>query len=117
MCNGLRQRDTAIGEQVLMFHIAVGGHLAWAHNGVLYTYDDGCRKMYTGVMPELIVARCRSYFVRLEGLFMLLPESTGQVTDEDMLALVQHAIDDIQAKQRGRHLVCAASGGLQSEGP
>ena len=90
-CLGAKLYDAGLYELVTFLHIIVGDTYMWAHNGSLYIYEEGCRKLFTGVMPERIVSLCRVYFLRLEGLFLSLPPSPGEVSDQQFLDLLEQA--------------------------
>ena len=80
-----RYTDIFVRDFVALLWIMVGDQFLRAHNGVCYLYHDhGAFEVYTGVPPESMFTRIKSYLQRLEGLFRLMPSTTRR-TDEGLL--------------------------------
>ena len=72
----LRKRlcDVGLYEHVLMLHLIEGGRHVVAHDGVFYGLADGAWQMFTGVISEGVLRRVKTFFLRLEGMLLVLAD-------------------------------------------
>ena len=67
--------------------MAVMQDLVRCHGGILFVFQDGAFRPYSGVMPECVLATCRKCLLRLEGIFRIM--SAGEAPNNDSAILNQ----------------------------
>lgn len=80
--------DIGLCEHVLLLHIMEGDNYIRSHDGTFYFYDDGAFRIYSGVISESVLGRCKAYLLALQGLFRKLADKQPVPTadsDEELL--------------------------------
>ncbi|CAK0879999.1 unnamed protein product [Prorocentrum cordatum] len=84
-CRFCRLVDIGLRGHCMLLHLFIGDILIRARDGVLRVYQDGAWQAYNGVIAESVLARCRSYLIYLEGIFLLLEKLPRAASDEVFL--------------------------------
>ena len=80
----LRLTDLHVRELVMLLWVVEGNTHLRCHDGNIYFYLDGAFRLHRGVPPQSTLARCKNFFLHLEGLFRLMG-AARLTTDEHLL--------------------------------
>ena len=81
---GLRLTDIHLRELIMILWIVDGESHMRCQHGNIYFFHNGAFTVHRGVPPQGALARCKNFFLRLEGLFRLMG-SPRLLTDGDVL--------------------------------
>ena len=92
----LRLTDLHVRELVMFLWIVEGDVHMRCHDGNIFFFRDGAFRLHRGVPPQSTLARCKKFFLRLEGIFRLMG-SARLVTDEN----VREEVDKLLRENNG----------------
>ena len=95
----LRLTDLHLRELVVLLWIIEGEQFMRCHDGNLYFFHLGAFALHKGVPPQGTLARCKRFFVQLEGLFRQMG-GAKLTTDEDVLNVVQDLLEAVNNSAR-----------------
>ena len=115
--NRLRLTDLHLRELVMLLWIIEGERHMRCHDGNLYFFNLGAFALRKGVPPQATLARCKRFFMQLEGLFRLMGAARLS-TDDDVLESVRGLLQSHNHSARELLLACedAASGHIPGPG-
>ena len=87
----LRLADLHLRELVVLLWIIEGERSMRCHDGNLYFFHLGAFALHKGVPPQATLARCKRFFLQLEGLFRLMG-SAKLTCDDDVLGVLQELL-------------------------
>ena len=113
----LRLTDLHLRELVMLLWIIEGERHMRCHGGNLYFFNIGAFALHKGVPPQGTLARCKRFFMQLEGLFRLLG-AARLTTDDDVLNNIQQLLGDYNNSAQQLLLACEdeASGHIPGAG-
>eukprot|EP00439_Symbiodinium_sp_Y106_P079671 s636_g18.t1 len=109
--------DLNLRELVMLLWIIEGERHMRCHEGNLYFFNLGAFALHKGAPPQGTLARCKRFFMQLEGLFRLLGAAQLK-TNDDVLDQVEQLLDDNNNSAQQLLFACedAASGHIPAAG-
>ena len=98
----LRLSDLHLRELVMLLWIIEGEQFMRCHDGNLYFFHLGAFALHKGVPPQGTLARCKRFFLQLEGLFRLMGNAK-LTSDNDVLSVVQDLLQTMN--NSAKHLL------------
>ncbi|CAE7311176.1 unnamed protein product, partial [Symbiodinium necroappetens] len=89
----LRLTDMHVREMVLLLWVVEGDTHMRCHNGNLYFFHSGAFAIHRGIPPQGTLARCKRFFLHLEGFFRLMANAQ-LMTDDNVLGQMQRLLSD-----------------------
>ena len=113
----LRLTDLHLRELVVLLWIVEGVRHMRCHAGNLYFFNQGAFALHKGVPPQGTLARCKRFFLQLEGLFRLMGD-VRMTNDDDVLNQIQQLLEDHNNSAKQLLFACedAASGHIPRAG-
>ena len=110
----LRLTDIHLRELIMILWIVEGESHMRCHHGNIYFFHSGAFAVHRGVPPQGALARCKRFFLRLEGLFRLMG-SPRLVTDGDVLDHVHRLF--VAQNSSAQHLLNACEDAAKNHIP
>ena len=89
----LRLTDMHVREMVLLLWVVEGESHMRCHNGNLYFFHSGAFAIHRGIPPQGTLARCKRFFLHLEGFFRLMGNAQ-LMTDDNVLSQMERLLSD-----------------------